>query len=328
VRIDISKFSATMFGMVLGIGGLGSGWRVAAHVWNAPAVVGEALALTAASIWTVWLVLYALKWIRTPKAALDELKHPIQSFFIVIVPMTTMIASWSIAPYLPQIAFAMFVAGVAGQLAFTVWGVGGLWMGGRAPETTTPVLYMPTVGGSFVSAMACGLFGYPEPGLLFFGVGFFSIIVMESVVLHRLFAHGIPVALRATMGIHLAPPAVGCVAYLVVTDGPPDRLAYMLFGYALFQAMVMIRLIPWLREQPFSLSAWAYSFGVSALPLAALRFVERGHTGLVSKLALPIFAVSNLIIGWFVIRSLVLAKRYLLSPAALGREALTSPRSL
>jgi tellurite resistance protein len=102
----------------------------------------------------------------------------------------------------------------------------------------------------------------------------------------------------------------------------------MLFGYALFQAMVMIRLIPWLREQPFSLSVWAYSFGVSALPLAALRFAERGHTGIVSKLALPIFAVSNLIIGWFVIRSLVLAKRYLLSPATPGREALTSPTSL
>ncbi|MEH2512307.1 tellurite resistance protein [Nitrobacteraceae bacterium AZCC 1564] len=315
MRIDISKFSATMFGMVLGIGGLGSGWRVAAHIWNAPAVIGEILALTAASIWSAWFILYALKWIHAPDAALAEIKHPIQSFFIVLVPMTTMITSWSIAPYLPAISFVLFIAGMAGQLAFTVWGVGGLWMGGRAAETTTPVLYMPTVGGSFVSAIACGLFGYPEPGLLFFGVGFFSIIIMESVILHRLFAYGIPVALRATMGIHLAPPAVACVAYLAVTDGPPDRLAFMLFGYALFQAMVMVRLIPWLREQPFSLSAWAYSFGVSALPLAALRFIERGHTGIVAKLALPIFVVSNLIIGWFVIRSLVVAKRYLL-PAA------------
>ena len=71
------------------------------------------------------------------------------------------------------------------------------------------------VGGSFVSAIACGLFGYPDAGLLFFGVGFFSIIVMESVILTRLLAHGIPVALRATMGIHLAPPAVGSVASVV-----------------------------------------------------------------------------------------------------------------
>lgn len=310
MRIDISKFSANMFGMVLGIGGLGSGWRVASHLWRAPAIIGEVLALTAASIWLVWFLLYVLKWVRAPDVALAEIKHPIQSFFVVIIPMTTMIVAWLIAPYLPRVAFAMFIAGMTSQIAFTVWGVGGLWMGGRAAETTTPVLYMPTVGGSFVSAIACGLFGYPELGMLFFGVGFFSIIIMESVILQRLLAQGIPVALRATMGIHLAPPAVGCVAYLAVTNGPPDNLALMLFGYALFQALVMLRLIPWLREQPFSLSAWAYSFGVSALPLAAMRFVERGNTGIISKLALPIFVCSNLIIGWFVIRSLIVAKNY------------------
>ena len=316
MRIDISRFSATMFGMVLGIGGLGAGWRSAAHVWGAPAFVGETLALMAAGIWVIWFALYALKWIQAPQAAIAELQHPIQSFFVVIIPMTTMIVAWSIERYVPHVAYVLFVIGIISQIAFTVWAVGGLWMGGRDPETTTPVLYMPTVGGSFVSAIACGLFGYPELGLLFFGVGFFSIIIMESVILHRLFAKGMPVVLRTTMGIHLAPPAVGSVAYLTVTDGPPDHLAYMLFGYALFQALVMLRLIPWLREQPFSLSIWAYSFGVSALPLAALRFIEHGNTGFVAKAALPIFVISNLIIGWFAIRSLIYA-RYALFPVAV-----------
>lgn len=315
MRIDISKFSATMFGMVLGIGGLGAGWRAAAHVWDAPSIIGETLALTASAIWLVWFCFYALKWIHAPKAALAEAAHPIQSFFVVLIPMTTMIAAWSVASYLPRIGYALFLCGVAGQLAFTVWGVGGLWIGGRTTETTTPVLYMPTVGGSFVSAIACGLFGYPDAGLLFFGVGFFSIIVMESVILTRLLAQGLPVALRATMGIHLAPPAVGAVAYLAVTSGPPDQLAHMLFGYALFQALVMLRLIPWLREQPFSLAAWAYSFGVSALPLAALRFIERGETGIIVKLALPIFVVSNLIIGWLTLRSLLIGWRYVFTLA-------------
>jgi len=326
VRIDISKFSATMFGMVLGIGGLGAGWRAASHVWGAPSIIGETLALTASAIWLIWFSVYVLKWIQASDAARAEIAHPIQSFFVVLIPMTTMIAAWSIAPYLPRIAFALFICGVAGQLAFTVWGVGGLWIGGRTAETTTPVLYMPTVGGSFVSAIACGLFGYPDAGLLFFGVGFFSIIVMESVILTRLLAHGIPVALRATMGIHLAPPAVGSVAYLTVTSGPPDHLAHMLFGYALFQALVMLRLIPWLREQPFSLAAWAYSFGVSALPLAALRFVERGETGIIANLALPIFAISNLIIGWLALRSLLIGWRYVFT--SIGAKAKPKKEAL
>jgi len=265
-------------------------------------------------------VLYALKWARRHDAALAELRHPVQAFFIALVPVATLIAAVALAPHLPGVAEAMFWAGVAGQVGFSAWAVGGLWQGGREAEATTPVLYMPTVGGGFVSAIACGTFSYAQAGLLFFGAGFFSMVVMESVVLHRLMTHRLPVSLRATLGIHLAPPAVAAVAYLAVTDGPPDRMAQMLFGYALLQALVILRLAPWLREQAFGPAAWAYTFGVSALPLAALRFVERGQAGPIAALALPLFVGANLIIGWIAARTLLLALRSELLP----REAVNT----
>ena len=137
--------------------------------------------------------------------------------------------------------------------------------------------------------------------------GFLSMVVLESIVLHRLMINALPVSLRATMGLHLATPAVGSVAYLAVTEGPPDRFVQMLFGYALLQALVMLRLVPWLRQQPFSPAAWAYTFGVSALPLAALRFVERGQAGPISCLAIPLFIGANLVIGWIALRTVRLA---------------------
>ncbi|WP_457090701.1 dicarboxylate transporter/tellurite-resistance protein TehA [Microvirga sp. P5_D2] len=298
---------ATFFGMVLGLGGLGNGWRAAARVWSAPTFIGEALSLAAALVWLVWLVMYVLKWATSREEALAELRHPIQAFFIALVPVATLIASIAVAPYLPATAWTMFVFGVASQVVFSAWVVGELWQGGRHTDATTPTLYMPTVGGCFVSAIACGSFGYPEAGLLFFGAGFLSMVVLESIVLHRLMTHTLPVALRATMGLHLATPAVGSVAYLAVTDGRPDRFVQMLFGYALLQALVMLRLVPWLRQQPFSPAAWAYTFGVSALPLAALRFVERGQTGPISILAIPLFIGANLVIGWIALRTLRLA---------------------
>ena len=298
---------ATFFGMVLGLGGLGNGWRAAASVWGAPTFVGEALSLAAALVWLVWLALYALKWATSREEALAELRHPIQAFFVALVPVATLIASIAVAPYVPGTAWTMFVLGVVSQGMFSAWVVGGLWQGGRHTDATTPTLYMPTVGGCFVSAIACGSFGYPDAGVLFFGAGFLSLVVLESIVLHRLMTHTLPIALRATMGLHLATPAVGSVAYLAVTEGSPDRFVQMLFGYALLQALVMLRLVPWLRQQPFSPAAWAYTFGVSALPLAALRFVERGQTGPISFLAFPLFIGANLIIGWIALRTLRLA---------------------
>jgi tellurite resistance protein len=298
---------ATFFGMVLGLGGLGNGWRAAAGVWGAPVIVGEVLSLAAALVWLFWLVLYILKWATSREEALAELRHPIQAFFIALVPVATLIAAIAIAPYLTTVAWTMFVLGVASQVAFSAWVVGELWQGGRQTDATTPTLYMPTVGGCFVSAIACGSFGYQEAGLLFFGAGVLSMVVLESIVLHRLMIHALPVILRATMGLHLATPAVASVAYIAVTDGPPDRFVQMLFGYALLQALVMLRLVPWLRQQPFSPAAWAYTFGVSALPLAALRFVERGQTGLIGFLAVPLFIGANLVIGWIALRTLRLA---------------------
>jgi hypothetical protein len=42
----------------------------------------------------------------------------------------------------------------------------------------------------------------------------------------------------ATRTIQLAPPAVGCSAYLSITSGPPDLFAQALIGYALFQVLL------------------------------------------------------------------------------------------
>ena len=93
-------------------------------------------------------------------------------------------------------------------------------------------------------------------------------------------------------------------------------LAQAMFGYALLQCLIVARLAPWLRQQPFSTAAWAYTFGIAALPLAALRFVERGQTGPIADLALPLFVAANLIIGWIGLRTLRLVIAGRLFPAA------------
>ena len=300
--------------MVLGLCGLGTGWRAAARLGLAPAWIGEMLSLLGVAVWAAWLILYAARWLNDRDAVLVEARDPTSSFFAALAPVATMIASIGLAPHGAGAAWVMALAGLVGTTLFAVWGVGGLWMGGRAVEATTPILYMPTVGGGFVAAMTCAAFDMKQLGLLYFGAGLLSWLTLESVVIHRLILKSLPVPLRASLGLHLAPPAVACVAYLAVTDGPPDRFAQILFGYALFYALVTARLVPWLRQQPFSPAAWAYTFGISALPLAALRLTERGLEGPSASLAVPLFAAANLIIGWIALRTLSLLLRGKLLP--------------
>ncbi|QCI66693.1 dicarboxylate transporter/tellurite-resistance protein TehA [Phreatobacter stygius] len=294
-----------LFGMVLGIGGLGNGWRVAARLWGAPAFIGETLAIAAAVIWLGLAIAYVRLWLTDPEAALADVMHPAQGMLASLIPVSTLIASLALAPHLPNLAWLMFLAGLAGVLGFAVWGIGALWQGGRVVEDTTPVLYMPTVGGSLVAALAAGSFGQADTGWLFFGLGLLSFLAMEPVIIKRLLLTTLPPGQRATLGVHMAPAAVASVALMALTDQPGSTpLALMLFGYGCFQALVLLRLAPWLREQPFGQAAWAYTFGISALPLAALRLVERGAGAPVTALAPLLFLAANLIIGWIALRTL------------------------
>ena len=313
---------ASFFGMILGLVGLGSCWRVAVKIWHVPVWIGEAIMLLAASVWLLLLVLYVSKWLWAREDALLELAHPVFCCFIGLVPLSTALMALAIAPYAHGIAVLLFVIGATGQLGFGVYRSGQLWMGGRSPETTTPVLYLPTVAGGFVSAIVASTLGYRDWGVLFFGAGMFSWLALESIIMHRLYLlAALPKPLRPTLGIQLAPPVVGCVAYLGLTSGQPDAFAQILFGYGLLQALILLRLMSWLFQQPFAASYWAFTLGVAALALAALHFVERGMTGMMEGLAGLLFLGANIVIGSIAWGTVQLLLRGQLLPPSIPPQA-------
>jgi tellurite resistance protein len=315
MRVYRFQMPASFFGMVLGLVGLGNCWRSASQLWGAPGWVGEIIMLIAVLTWALLLLAYTGKWIWARPEAVAEFHHPIQCCFIGLVPVSTMLIALAVAPYSHTVGQALFTVGAAGQLTFGVHRTGTLWMGGRDPADTTAVAYLPTVAGGFVTAAVAGALGNTSLGALFFGVGMFSWLALESVVLRRLLEVAPkPAALRPTMGIHFAPSVVGCVAYLSITTGTPDLFAQALLGYGVFQGLVLVRLIPWLSAQPFGPSYWAYTFATAACGFAGLEFLERGLKGPIEWLAPAIFVIANIVIGTIFVRTLWLFLRGKLLP--------------
>ncbi|MDE1995435.1 MAG: dicarboxylate transporter/tellurite-resistance protein TehA [Rhizobiaceae bacterium] len=289
---------AAYFGMVLGLAGLGGSWRAATRVWQLPSAIGEAIVFLSVAVWAVLLVLYILKWAVAREEALKEVAHPVQCCFIGLVGVATMLVAGGLLPYSRVGAETLFALGAVYTLAFAVWRTGGLWQGERDVAMTTAVLYLPTVAGSFVTAAVAAALGFPDWGQLFFGVGFFAWLAIESALLHRLLtATPLPPALRPTLGVQLAPPVVGAVAYISVTQGPPDILVHAMVGYGILQALIMLRLLPWIMKESFAPSYWAFTFGATALATAPLRLIERGDTGPVAQLAPILFAAANIVVG-------------------------------
>ena len=297
---------ASFFGMVLGIVGLGNVWRHATQVWGAPAAVGEALMVFGVVVWACVVVMFAWKWIFDRGLAIGEAQHPIQCCFIGLGGVATMLVAGAVLPYQRLTADVIFWAGALFTIGFGVWRTGLLWRGGREETATTAVLYLPTVGGGFVGAGTLAAFGYDIGwSQLAFGMGALSWLAIESVLLRRLLnAPELPVALRPTLGIQLAPPTVGAVSYLSFTSGAPDLLAHVLLGYGLLQALILLRNARWIAEQSFVPGYWGFSFGLTALAVAPLTMVARGDTGAVATLAPVLFLVANIGVAFLILATL------------------------
>jgi len=325
-RSSAPAVPAAFFAMVLGLAGLAYCWRAAHRIWQFPEIVGESLMLIAALVWAVLMLLYAAKWIVKPDSALKELSDPIQCCYIGLVGVTTLLMAGGVLPYSRFAAQVMLALGAGFTGVFAVWRTGGLWQGGRDPGTTTAVLYLPIGAGSFVTASLLGVLGYTDWGQLVFGAGLFSWLAIESVLLHRLLtAQPLPLALRPTMGIQLAPPTVGALAYLNVTHGVPDMLVHSMIGYGLLQALIAIRLWPWIRQQPFAPSYWAFSFGMTALATDLLRLIERGDNGAAAFLAPYAFGIANVLIAALVVGTIRLAVQHRLLPVPVAVPAAAPP---
>ncbi|MFC2254833.1 dicarboxylate transporter/tellurite-resistance protein TehA [Labrys portucalensis] len=294
---SIPLVPAGFFGIVLGLAGLGGTWRAAHQAWGLPETFGEVIMLVAAVVWAILLVLYMLKWVAAAEAALAEIAHPVQCCFVGLIGVATMLVAGGAAPHAHGFAVGLYIVGFVATIGFAVWRTGGLWLGGRDHSHTTPVLYLPTVAGTFVAAPVGAMLGYGDWGQLAFGAGLFSWLAIESVLLHRLLTEpGMASALRPTLGIQLAPPVVGAVALLSVAPNGSTFFCHALIGYGLLQCLVLLRLLPWIMEERFTPSYWAFTFGVTALATAPLRLVAQGDTGAMTIVAPIMFVFANSVV--------------------------------
>jgi tellurite resistance protein len=311
---------ASFFGMPLGLIALGLAWRTAALVWPVPKLIGESLIWAGTALWGLLFITYLSKWIWGRADAEAEFRHPVQCCFVGLAGVVALLASVGLSAEFRGVSVALFYSGLAWTLAFAVYRTGRLWKGGRSPESTTPVLYFPTVAGMLVTASAAASLGHRDWAQIAFGGGFFAWLAIESVVLHRLYlASPVPPALRPTLGVQVAPPAVAAVAYLNVGTGGPDILAHALIGYSMLQALILVRLFPWLREAGLTPAWWSFSFGAAALPTAAMKLVAQGDTGATEALAPYLFAAGNLVIAAIVTVTMILIWKGRLLPEAVGQ---------
>ncbi|WP_313625270.1 dicarboxylate transporter/tellurite-resistance protein TehA [Kosakonia sp.] len=298
---------AGYFGIVLGIIGLGFSWRFAATIWPVTLLPADGLIILAMVIWALLMLAFISRMFRHGASVLEEISHPLKSSFVSLAPATSMLVAIGLAPWLHTLALGLFLVAVVAQLTYSAWQTAGLWRGQHPKEATTPGLYLPTVANNFISAMACGAFGFNDVGMLFLGAGLFSWLSLEPAILSRMRnLDEMSPAVRTSLGIQMAPAFVACSAWLSVNGGQADVFAKLLFGYGLLQMLFMIRLIPWYSSQPFNPSFWSFSFGVASLATTSIRLGHGTPGGALYWMSFPLFIAANLVIVLLMVKTFAL----------------------
>lgn len=312
----LARVHPGLFGISLGILGLGGAWRrLAPLVGEVADAVFVVCFGWGAGVLAILTVLWCAKVVRHFDVVRQQWVHPVQGAMIALLPVSILLAVAQIAPYERDghaLATVVTLAALVLQGAIAWQVVAQLSTGRMAAELVTPALYVPIVPGGFVGAMALDAIGLPGWAMLLLGMGLGGWVLLEVRILHRLFSGALPAALRPTLGFEMAPAAVGALAVATLWPRLPAELLMIGLGIASGPVFAVLTRWRWWSAVPFSFGFWSFSFPIAALAGAAIEAVRRA--GWPAGMAFGAVAIASILIGFLALRTLWLLVRGRLLP--------------
>ncbi|SEQ15291.1 tellurite resistance protein [Ectothiorhodospira magna] len=302
-------FPVAWFAMIMGLLGFAIVWSRADALLAVPSVVGDALRIFAVVALLGVATLYLTKLIRHRDAVVKELNHPIKRNFFATISISLILLSIAFLEDAPGLSLIFWSVGAALHLLFTLY-VMSVWINHTnfQIQHMNPAWFIPVVGNILVP-IAGVHHASPEISWLFFSIGLVFWIVLLTIVFYRIIFHDpLPERLVPTLFILVAPPAVGFISYLSLTDSL-DPFARVLFYTGLFLTLLLFSLVGRFGRLKFFISWWAYSFPMAAMTLAAIKM--HGLTGdpFHYVIGVVMIAVLTFIIGALLIRTGIAVKR-------------------
>jgi tellurite resistance protein len=279
-RPTLVRIQASLFGIPLGLMGLSGAWgRLGFANWEVSAPIADGLFFVALALLALLLCLWLAKWALYPQAVQQEWSHPVQGALMALIPVSLMLALTLMNMRWPSLSgwlFPMAISVLCLKAVMAWHVVADISMGKTLTEFITPALYLPIVPGGFVGAIALESFGLHGWAALLFGMGVGAWALLEIRILHRLFSGPLPLALRPTLGLEMAPAAVGALSAVTLWPHLPPDAMMVILGVASGPVLAVMTRWRYWTETPFSAGFWSFSFPIAALAGAVVHSV---HTG-------------------------------------------------
>lgn len=316
LRPWLARLHPGLFAIPLGLLGLAGAWQRMAKLAIATASrLADGLLLLGLACLLLLCLLWLAKLLHHWEQVKREFVHPVQGALLALLPVSMLLAVSQLAAHYPSaraywLTISLLALLLQGLLAWQV--VKQLSTGQMPEELVTPALYLPIVPGGLVGAMALKALELPGFAMLLLGMGLGGWALLEMRILHRLFDGPLPMALRPTLGIEMAPAAVAGLAASFLWPQLPAEFLLISLGVACGPVVAVLTRWHWWTSTPFTFGFWSFSFPLAALASVTIEAVRRG--GWPSEVALTAVLLVSLIIAYLAVRTLLLLLRGQLLP--------------
>lgn len=249
-----------VFPPILGLFGLGLGWRRASDIFGVTTAFADAILGAVTLVYLFCVLAYVAKLIQRPATFFEDLKVLPGRAGLIAMMLSGYLLAATLVPFSTALATTILIIAFIGHLL-----VSGrvLWMlitGPKEARSVTPVWHLLFVG-FILSPLASLPLGYHMAALLAFWVSLPIALIIYGASLAQFLRASVPAPLRPLLAIHLAPASViGTVAFLI---GEP-LLGILLGLLAVGIASLLILRIRWVTEAGFSPLWGAFTFPLAA----------------------------------------------------------------
>lgn len=266
--------------------------------------IADGLFFVALVLLALLMCLWIAKLVLHPQTVQQDWSHPVQGALMALIPVSLMLAFTFLNVRWPSLSgwlFTLTIFALTLQAVMAWHVVADISMGKTLSEFITPALYLPIVPGGFVGAMALESFGLHGWAALLFGIGLGAWALLEIRILHRLFSGPLPLALRPTLGLEMAPGAVGALSAVTLWPHLPPDAMMVILGIASGPVLAVLTRWRYWTETPFSAGFWSFSFPLAALAGACVHAVTAG--GWPVEVALVAVGISTAVTLFLIVRT-------------------------
>ena len=294
----------SLFSAVMGLVGLGLAWNKAAYVLDTPSQIADSLVIVGAAVFLVLTIAFIRRALRCPAAVAAEYQDPALTGYYSTIPIGVLLISAHATNYWSVAASAGFWVSTVSLVALTVLmlvrflrkdtayqAVNGSWLIGMVSPILVPLAGIPL--------------GYGEISHFCFSVGFALWLVIFPITLARLmFGPATPLGIRPTWFIIIVPPMIIFIGYISIKGGTLDFFARSFFYLGLFLLIALIVASRDIRNWPFSIAWWAFTFPLDGAAAAALTYHEHSTSDTSYTIAIILLTLASLVVAFVSLRTL------------------------